>query len=135
MHAMTKNFCQTPAYALNPLLPYLPAHWTIWECAAGEGYLAQALFDSGYKVVRSDILTGQNFFDYRPAEHIDAIVTNPPYNPNQMKANWIRRCYDLGLPWANLMPVETIGSIPVQEMFAGAKSEWGRTPADCAPHQ
>lgn len=111
------NNCQTPDYALDPLLPYLPKHWTIWECAAGEGYLAQALNKAGYEVQLSDILTGQDFFSYRPLLHVDCIVTNPPYNPNQMKTDWVRRCYDLGLPWACLMPVETIGSGGIQEMF------------------
>lgn len=113
----SKNLCQTPDYALDPLLPYLPGDWTIWEPACGEGYLAQVLRGAGHEVITSDILTGQNFFDYRPNAHFDAIVTNPPYNPNQMKADWVARCYELGKPWANLMPVETIGSGPVQEMF------------------
>jgi hypothetical protein len=111
------NSCQTPAYALDPLLPYLPSHWTIWECAAGEGFLATALENAGLKVLRSDIMLGQDFFSYRPDAAFDAVVTNPPYNPNKMKANWIKRCYEIGKPWANLLPVETIGTGEVQRMF------------------
>ncbi len=38
---------QTPPEALVPLLPYLPAGWTIWECACGKGYLAEALRQAG----------------------------------------------------------------------------------------
>jgi hypothetical protein len=34
-------------------------------------------------------------------------VTNPPYG---IKFAWIERCYELGKPFALLLPVETIGS-------------------------
>ena len=111
------NACQTRSYALDPLLPYLPRQWTIWESAAGEGYLARALRRSGYNVVESDITRGQDFFAYRPTIAVDAVVTNPPFNPNQIKSDWMQRCCDLGLPWANLMPVDTIGSASAQKII------------------
>lgn len=67
--------CQTPAYALDPLLPYLDPSWTIWECAAGEGNLSRALRDRGFTVVATDLLTehigedvegGRNLFHWQP---------------------------------------------------------------------
>jgi hypothetical protein len=61
--------CGTPSYAVAPLLPYLDPSKVIWEPAAGEGYLVKALKDGGCpSVIASDILTGQNFFTYRPEE-------------------------------------------------------------------
>lgn len=50
-----KDQCQTPDYAVQPLLPYLPAGATIWECAAGEGLLAEAVENAGHRVIRSEM--------------------------------------------------------------------------------
>ena len=106
--------CQTPAYAIDPLLPYLERDWTIWEPAAGEGLLVEALFDSGFdSVAQSDILTGQNFFEHDPSDW-DCLVTNPPYS---IKYEWLKRCYELGRPFALLVPVETIGAKTAQELM------------------
>ena len=70
---------QTPPSAISVLLPYLDPGWTIWEPAAGEGYLVRALEDARLKVIASDIRTGQDFLEYEPDEHYDVVVTNPPY--------------------------------------------------------
>lgn len=105
--------CQTPAYAIDPLLLYLPEGLNIWEPAAGEGLLEDALIDSGFHVVSGDILTGQNFFDYQP-ETWDAIVTNPPYS---IHFQWLERCYQLGKPFALLLKVDILGTKTAQEMF------------------
>lgn len=106
--------CQTPPEAIDPLLPYLNVDWTIWECAAGERFLVNALHDSGFQsLTASDIITGENFFDYAP-EYWDCIVTNPPYT---LKYRWLERCYQLGKPFALLLPVETLGAKTAQEFF------------------
>lgn len=105
--------CQTPGYALEPLLPYLQGQRIVWECARGEGFLYEALEQSGFKTVGSDILTGQNFFEFE-ADNYSCIVTNPPYS---LKFRWIERCYELGKPFALLLPVETLGAKKAQELF------------------
>jgi hypothetical protein len=108
--------CQTPAYAIDPLLPYLAKDFTIWEPAAGENNLVEALYDSGFKtdqVLVSDILTDQNFFEYVP-NNWDCLVTNPPYS---IKYKWLERCYDLGKPFALLVPVETLGAKTAQYLL------------------
>jgi hypothetical protein len=113
--------CQTPGYAIDPLLPYLNRDWTIWEPARGEGLIVEALYDSSfYNVLESDLLTGQNFFDYAPAEHWDCLVTNPPYS---LKYRWLERCYELGKPFALLLPVETLGAKTAQAFFRTAGIE------------
>lgn len=106
--------CQTPAYALDPLLPYLPREWTIWEPAAGEGYLADALFDSGFsQVIATDLLRQENFFEFDP-DRWDAIITNPPYS---IVLVWLERCYELGKPFALLLKVDVLGNKGSQELF------------------
>lgn len=109
--------CQTPAYAVDPLVPWLPTHRTIWEPATGEGNIAATLRKSGRKVVESDILTGHNFFDIsRPpcGTYFETIVTNPPYS---IKYDWLERCYDIGFPFALLLPLETLGAGRAQRLF------------------
>jgi hypothetical protein len=111
---LLSDFCQTPAYALDPLLPYLDPRWRIWEPAAGEGLLVEALLDSGFNEVQgTDILTDQNFFKYE-AVFWDVIVTNPPYS---LKFEWLERCYALGQPFALLVPVEMLGAKTAQELM------------------
>lgn len=108
---------QTPGYALEPLLHFVLPTWIIWEPAAGEGLLVDRLYDEGFRehqVIDTDVLTGRNFFDWQPGEW-DVIITNPPYS---IKYLWLKRCYELGQPFALLMPVEVLGAKAAQELFA-----------------
>lgn len=112
-----KDLCQTPAYALKPLLPYIKPEWHIWEPAAADGFLARAIFDmTECSTVETDIthIVPRNFFEWEPPSW-DALITNPPYS---IKYQWMRRCYDLGKPWALLMPLETLGTEKAQVLFA-----------------
>ena len=108
------DLCQTPPYALDPLWPHLDGIQTIWEPACGEGYLADTLSTTGFKVLRTDLLTGQNFFEYQPEEGWDCLITNPPFS---LKYRWLERCYDLGKPFVLLLPVETLGAKQAQDLF------------------
>ena len=107
------DLCQTPAYALDPLYDYLKPDWIIWEPAAGDCTLVNALHSRGYQVFASDILSGQDFFKYRPGR-VDMILTNPPFS---LKLKWLERCYNLGLPFALLLPVEILGVGTAQRLF------------------
>ena len=99
--------CATPPYALEPLLPFIPRDSVIWEPAAGEGLMVRALHEAGYSnVIATDILTGQNFYDYQPP-HWDVLITNPPYST---KVPFFEHAYTLGKPFALLMPVELMGT-------------------------
>lgn len=112
--------CQTPDYAIYPLLPYLRDEWVYWEPAMGKGYLLNSLRKRNYKAFGSDITNGLNFFDVVPGflefHHCswDCILTNPPYS---IKYQWISHCYDLGKPWMLLMPLETLGAESGQSLF------------------
>ena len=106
---------QTPPEALSILLPYLHKDWTIWEPAAGEGYLARALEDAGLNVIASDIRTGQDFLEYEPDEHYDLVVTNPPYS---QKNEFLERAYSLRKPFAFLLPITTLEGKRRQVLFS-----------------
>lgn len=110
------DLCQTPAYALTPLLPYLTSYNFIWEPATGGGYLSKALVEAGLFVVETDILTGQNFFELS-INSWDVIVTNPPYS-GRNKQMWLKRCYEFEKPFALLLPVEFLGTKSGQALFS-----------------
>lgn len=103
-----RDRCQTPPYAVRPLLPYLPKDKIIWEPAAGEGHLARALQSVGYEVTITELLRGQNYFEptHRPAMW-DIQVTNPPWST---KYEWLAEAYRMGKPFALLVPLDTIAA-------------------------
>lgn len=105
---------QTPPEALFILLPYLDPGWVVWEPAAGEGYLARALEEDGFRVISSDIHRGQNFLTYEPEEHYDIIITNPPYS---LKDEFLERAYSLRKPFAFLLPLTTLEGKRRQSLF------------------
>lgn len=105
--------CQTPIYAVEPILKFIPIHWHIWEPAAGQGNIVKALSSYGYNVTGTDILTGQDFFKYKPMAW-DAVITNPPFS---LKYRFLARCYQLGKPFALLLPLETLGAKAAQVLF------------------
>jgi hypothetical protein len=94
----------TPAYALGPLLPYLPTNRVIWECAWGTGELARHLRAAGYRVVGR---AGMDFLTWQP-DQWDITVTNPPFSPKKKEA-FLERAYSLGKPFAFLLPVAALG--------------------------
>ena len=108
-----RDRCYTPAYALDPLLPYLPAG-VVWEPAAGAGHLVRALQAAGREVYASEIEHGENFFTHTPPVAWVVQVTNPPYSS---KYHWIEHSYRLGRPWALLLPLETLGAWSAQKHF------------------
>lgn len=107
-----RDRCYTPAYAIDPLLPYLPSG-IVWESAAGDGHLVRAFEKAGRMVVASEISRGENFFTYQP-DSWAVQVTNPPYSS---KYHWLERSYALGKPFALLMPLETLGAWSAQKHF------------------
>lgn len=122
------NF-QTPGSALDCLLPHLYGLHTpylhdphlsicgmhVWEPAAGKGNLVKRLLQAGHVVTSSDILHGCDFLTADIPPGVEVIVTNPPYS---IKNQWIERCYELGLPFALLLPLSALESKRRQAQWA-----------------
>lgn len=107
----------TPEYAVKPLLKYLgKTPWVrIWcPCDTEDSYIVKVLRSSGYKVVCSDITTGQDFFSYEPKGEYDIIVTNPPYSD---KDAFIERCYELKKDFALLLPMTAEAGVNRVRMY------------------
>jgi len=93
----------TPKETIDILLPYLRKSWTIWECAWGGGSLAKHLQKKGFKVIGSKDIDFLN--EEHTLPHFDCIITNPPYSK---KEEFLQRCYELGKPFALLMPLTAL---------------------------
>lgn len=99
----------TPAYAVQPLVKYLQQfnpQATIW-CPFDMDYsnYVKIFTEAGFKVIRSHIDEGQNFFFYEPEEEYDIIISNPPFS---QKDNVLKRLFELNKPYAMLLPVPTL---------------------------
>lgn len=109
------NEYQTPTYAIDPLIPYIRKDWTIWECAEGKGNITKYLKENGFKVFGTDIITGTDFLNKElQLPYFDCIITNPPY---QFKNQFLERCYELGKPFALLMPLTALETEKRQRLF------------------
>jgi hypothetical protein len=105
--------CQTPFYAIEPLINYLDPTWVYWDCACGEGNLVNAMVSNGFRAFGTDILSGNDFFTTNASAY-DCIITNPPFS---LKYHFLKRCYELKKPFILLMPVEVLGAKTAQDMF------------------
>ena len=77
------DFYPTPHSIINRILVDIKSWsiYNIWEPCAGDGRFVAAMQASGLSVpYKSDIYTGQDFFDYKEALS-DTIITNPPFKP------------------------------------------------------
>lgn len=95
----------TPFYAVEPLMEFLPKDKKIW-CPFDEEWSAfyQLLSEKGYDVTRSSLREGKDFFHFEP-ENWDILVSNPPFSK---KNEVLKRAYQLGKPFALLLPVNSI---------------------------
>ena len=99
----------SPEYAINPLLPYLDKNGIIWDCAFGSGELAKHFTKKGF------VVTGKDSQDFLDTDlDCDYIITNPPYSK---KYEFLRRAYELGTPFAFLMPLTALEGKKRGELF------------------
>lgn len=72
--------CYTPDYGVYPILKYVPKNWTVWLPFDTEKSQFFKIFtNQGYKVIRSHIDDGKDFYKWEPEEHWDCMVSNPPF--------------------------------------------------------
>ena len=67
----------------------------------------------GYFTIGTDILSGHDFLTWKP-EKFDCIITNPPFS---LKQQFLQRAYDLGKPFAFLLPLTTFETTKRQQLF------------------
>ena len=122
----------TPPYAVKGLMDFIeiPDGMKVWEPAAGAGDLVKGLVDYGVdreQILTSELEQGHDFFLDSTMGYLGitanavsgepgqiSIITNPPYS---IKKDWIERCISIGVDWALLLPVESIGTPGLRELY------------------
>lgn len=97
------DFFQTPDYAIQPIIEFIPKNYKIWEPACATGNIVNYFSRIGYSITGTDITNQINFFS--SDMDCDCIITNPPYS---IKDKWIERCYTLGKPFMLLLPLTAL---------------------------
>ena len=105
LHSSRFDELYTPPDAMPPLLKHLPKNFkTIWcPCDTLDSEIVKALVLDGREVICTHIGNDEDFFKIE--KECDCIVTNPPYSN---KNAFIKRCKDLGVPWALLLPLDSL---------------------------
>jgi hypothetical protein len=124
---------QTDPWVLDALIPYLDPQWVIWEPSCGHGRLARGLGDRGFLVNATDTWQPEtpraehplvywwkdprDFLQWQPTDMMadyDCIVTNPPYSA---KDDFLARAYELGKPFAFLLPYAALEGRKRQALY------------------
>lgn len=92
--------CYTPKNELWPLFEFIDKQKTYYEAASGKSSaIVDGLNEAGYNAIGS---YGKDFFSCTADDIYDGVITNPPYSK---KDDFIIHCYELGKPFALLLPV------------------------------
>lgn len=95
--------CYTPKNVLDPLMRFIDKNKTYYEATSGiSSNIVDGLSSLGVNIMPSH---GVNFLNCGRDDVFDGVITNPPYSK---KDDFIRHCYDLGKPFALLLPVAAI---------------------------
>ena len=113
-YKQNQNEYYTPECALEGLLNIVPKNYIIWESCCGERHISKFFEKHGYKVISTDIKTGQDFLTYEPIENYDIIITNPPFKNKDM---FIKRCIELKKSFLLLLPISVFESVNRIKMF------------------
>ncbi|MEA2098899.1 MAG: tRNA (adenine-N(6)-)-methyltransferase [Campylobacterota bacterium] len=104
--------CYTPKEGVEPLLEFLDSGLVYYDCTSGiSSNIVNNLSYNGYKCLESG---GKDFLRDEIPDDVDVIITNPPYSK---KDKFIARCYELGKPFALLLPVTALQGQTRGEMF------------------
>jgi hypothetical protein len=113
---VSSDIFQTDSEDVRIVTPYIPKEWKLWEPACGDGQIVSFLREEGYQVTGTDITGGFDFLSplaSQQAEY-DMIITNPPFT---IKDEWLARCYELGKPFALLLPITAFDGKERRKMF------------------
>lgn len=110
------NELYTPFYAVDQISKYLPKDKIIW-CPFDEEWSAfyVHLKELGYKVIRSSLSDGQDFFKYEP-DKWDIVVSNPPFS---LKDKVLECLYSFQKPFAILLPLNSLQGKTRYKYFSG----------------
>jgi len=98
----------TPDYAVEVISKYLSKDSMLFECAVGTGKIVKSLEKRGFRVLSSN-----DFFN-ETRNGFDIIISNPPYSK---KDDFIKKCYEIGKPFALLLPINAFEGLKRQALY------------------
>ena len=105
----------TPPILVKPILKYLKPQSTIWcPFDTEKSEFVILLKEAGHRVIYSHIDLCQDFFEYKPNEKYDYIISNPPFS---QKLKVLDRLYKLNKPFAMLLNLECLNYQIIGEFF------------------
>ena len=114
LYSLGKNDeCYTPAYAVKPILQYIPKGVKVWcpfDTKASE-FVKQ--ISQTHQVIHSHINEGKDFFTYEP-DKWDVIVSNPPFTN---KRKFFERALSFNKPFALIMSNTWLNDAAPKKLF------------------
>lgn len=102
---------ETPPNAFEMLLPYIDTSLVIYDPFYCNGLAKHFLNNIGYKnVIHND----EDFYTNWNRHEFDVIISNPPYS---CKVQVFKKLYEIDKPFAMLVPVSTITTNFLQNIF------------------
>jgi hypothetical protein len=101
-------------YGVEPILKYIPKHYTVWCPFDKEDSNFVKLISRTNKVIYSHIDYGQDFFNYEPQEHWDCIVSNPPFKNKRL---FFERALSFNKPFALLNSLTWLNDSAPKKLF------------------
>jgi len=101
MYSSGKNDeCYTPAYAVKPILKYIPEGSTVWcPFDTKESEFVKQISQE-HNVIYSHIDYKEDFFQWEPMIEWDMIISNPPFTN---KRKYFERALSFNKPFALIM--------------------------------
>lgn len=107
----------TPAYAVKPLVQYIPKGSIIWECTSDNNNIAKVFRRAGFTVIETHKDGGLDFLTDQPDFDFDVIITNPPYSKRN-KEKFLQRCYEYNKPFALLLPNTALNGVIRNSLYS-----------------
>ncbi|MDD3344612.1 MAG: sugar-phosphate nucleotidyltransferase [Sulfurospirillaceae bacterium] len=105
--------CYTPAYAVEPILEFLPQNAIVWCPFDTKESQFVKLISKTNKVIHSHISEGKDFFHYEPKKW-DIMISNPPFTD---KRKTFERALSFGKPFALIMSNTWLNDSAPKQLF------------------
>ncbi len=106
--------CYTPAYAVEPILKYIPPNAKVWCPFDTQDSEFVKQISKTNTVIASHLNNGQDFYTYEPTEQWDCIISNPPFT-NKRKI--FERALSLGRSFAMIMSNTWLNDSAPKQLF------------------